>query len=113
MKTQEGRDDAFIKKRIRSKMIGKGCTSETTQPVFRLKKGGKVFRCPRAIADDYGVMSHYHEYSSIRDNLFYIKENDKPWKWHEIMQIVRSEIAAVNKPKNDNPEFRPKVSSKR
>ena len=106
----QGRDDAFIDGRIRKKMIGKGCTSETQNPVFRLTNGDKIFRCPRALSDEYDSLSHYRELSALRDGLFHLKESDKPSKWYEVMQVVRAEINAINKPAGNNSKLPPPVS---
>ena len=94
---KQGRDEAFIAKRIRAKMLGKGCTSDAKQPVFRLTDGQKIYRCPKAVADNTGVLSAYSDYGAIRDGLYTYEKQKISWKWRQVMQTVRAELASNDK----------------
>ena len=78
-------------------MIGKGCTSDAKQPVFRLEDGHKILRCPRALCDETNSLSVYADYSAINDGLYSYKKSEVTWKWASSMQTVRAELASNQK----------------
>lgn len=109
---KEGRDEAYVKDRIKSRLISKGCTSDTKNPVIRLQDGGKIYRCPKAICDDSGSLSAYSDYSSIRDGLYKSPVYRLTWKWNQTMQTVRAELASNERERYNDITRKSKLSAK-
>ncbi len=109
--TAQGRSQEFADDRIKRKLKSKGCIKDAKTEVIRIslnKQLTKIYRCPRAVTDDLGVVSHYSDYLSCRNGGLIYRPQEYPAKWHKIQAIVRNEVAKVEKQKRDEEDRRQK-----
>lgn len=93
----QGRDEEYIKNRIKRRLLAKGCLKDAKAEVLRLNDGKRIYRCPRSIVDGSGALSHFEEVSEIMEGQRTFDPNSKPWKWHSIRRRVQNEILQVRK----------------
>lgn len=100
--TAQGRSKEWAQDRVKRRMKSKGCVSETKTPVVRLVNGDKIFRCPRGLAGDAGAMSHFTDYINVSNSGLTVEASTRPWKWHQVWNIVRNEVTVVENAANKN-----------
>lgn len=94
---RQGRSQEYADNRIKNKLRAKGCLHDSKSTVVRLDDGERIFRCPRSICDSSDSISHFSQYSEMREGGIVFNSDRQPWKWHQVIRRVKSEVSQVRK----------------
>lgn len=100
----QGRSEEWIAERLKRRLISKGCLKDAKTEVLRLVDGGRVYRCPRALADSGGAVNHFEEVADIMEGRRVFSGDGKPWKWHTVRKRIQNEILQVRRLERKNAE---------